>query len=132
MLLTRQEKETLKNYATNLEGFILENVFSEEQIEKLQRELILVKDKLHDSKANPMFEIIDIEGNTLQRISNVYKLEEFTGCKRIDALSRMKTLKYVDRKKRSHKFNGIYNSRDVFSVYNAKTDERVFIRILEN
>lgn len=131
MLLTKQEKETLKNYLTNLEGFAFENNLTEEQREKIQREVMIVEDKINNTKAFPMFEVIDEEGNMIQRVANPYKLEELTGTKRNDVMSRMNTIKSRKGTYTNKTGNNLYDGT-VFSILNHYTNERTFVRILEN
>lgn len=131
MLLTREEKETLKNYATNLEGFAFENNLTKEQREKIQREIMIINDKVSQCKAEPMFEIIDLEGNAIQRVANPYKLEELTGTKRNDVMSRMNTIKSRKGTYTNKTGNNLYDGT-VFSILNHYTNERTFVRILEN
>jgi hypothetical protein len=130
MLLTREEKQRLKNYVESLEGFAFENNLTKEQREKIEREILIVKDKLFTAKAEPMFEIIDLEGNAVQRVANPYKLEQITGTKRNDVISRMNTIKSRKGTYTNKTGNNLYDGT-VFSVLNHYTNERTFVRILE-
>jgi hypothetical protein len=131
MLLTREEKETLKNYLTNLKGFAFENDLTEEQRAKIQREIMIVQDKIENTKAFPMFEVIDEEGNMIQRVANPYKLEELTGTKRGNITSRMNSIKYRTGSYVKTRGNDLFDGT-VFSVRNHFTDSRTYVRILEN
>ena len=117
MLLTREEKQRLKNYVESLEGFAFENNLTKEQREKIEREILIVKDKLFTAKAEPMFEIIDLEGNAVQRVANPYKLEQITGTKRNDVISRMNTIKSRKGTYTNKTGNNLYDGT-VFSVLN--------------
>lgn len=131
MLLTREEKQRLKNYVESLEGFAFENNLTKEQREKIQREIMIINDKVSQCKAEPMFEIIDLEGNAVQRVANPYKLEQITGTKRNDVISRMNTIKSRKGTYTNKTGNNLYDGT-VFSVLNHYTNERTFVRILEN
>ena len=131
MLLTREEKQRLKNYVESLEGFAFENNLTKEQREKIEREILIINDKVSQCKAEPMFEIIDLEGNAVQRVANPYKLEQITGTKRNDVISRMNTIKSRKGTYTNKTGNNLYDGT-VFSVLNHYTNERTFVRILEN
>jgi len=134
MLLTKTEKERLKSYVMNLDGFILENELSQVELEGLKAEIEAVNQALNQCGIEPMFEIVNTEGDVLKRVANILQLEEMTGTSRRDITSRIGTIRgglrsekqvWVNRRKK------IFFDNNVFSIRNHNTNERVYIRYLK-
>ncbi len=127
MLLIKEEKERLQNYLTNLKGFVFENDLPEDKINALKQEVDRVQSALFDVKIEPLYEIVTREGEFIQRVANAFNLEQITGTKRNDILSRQNQINY----RNSIRKNKRQLPEDVFSVKNHHTNQRVYIRCLK-
>ena len=127
MLLIKEEKERLHNYLTNLKGFVFENDLPEDKISALKQEIDRVQSALFDVKIEPLYEIVTREGEFIQRVANAFNLEQITGTKRNDILSRQNQINY----RNSIRKNKRQLPEDVFSVKNHYTNQRVYIRFLK-
>ena len=58
----------------NLDGFILENELSQIELEGLKAEIEAVNQALNQCGIEPMFEIINTEGDVLKRVANILQL----------------------------------------------------------
>ena len=126
MLLIKEEKERLQNYLTNLKGFVFENDLPEDKINALKQEVDRVQSALFDVKIEPLYEIVTRDGEFIQRVANAFNLEQITGSKRNDILSRQNQINY----RNSIRKNKRQLPEDVFSVRNHYTNSRTYIRIL--
>ena len=127
MLLIKEEKERLQNYLTNLKGFVFENDLPEDKINALKQEVDRVQSALFDVKIDPLYEIVTREGEFIQRVANAFNLEQITGTKRNDILSRQNQINY----RNSIRKNKRQLPEDVFYVKNHYTNQRVYIRCLK-
>ena len=127
MLLIKEEKERLQNYLTSLKGFVFENNLPEDKISALKQEINRVESALLDVKIEPLYEIVTREGEFIQRVANAFNLEQITGTKRNDILSRQNQINY----RNSIRKNKRQLPENVFSVRNHYTNERVYIRYLK-
>lgn len=127
MLLIKEEKERLQNYLTNLKGFVFEIDLPEDKINALKQEVDRVQSALFDVKIEPLYEIVTRDGEFIQRVANAFNLEQITGTKRNDILSRQNQINY----RNSIRKNKRQLPEDVFSVKNHYTNQRVYIRCLK-